>query len=144
MTEQLSSFGTQLKIGDGGTPETFASVVNVLDIEGPDMALDTEETTNHGSEDGWDEHVGTILRGGEISTEIQYLPTEATHDMETGLQADMINRTKRNFQLVYPDAGENGYAFTALVTGFKASAPVKGIVKAALKLKISGPVTALA
>ena len=140
---EISSFGTQLKIGDGGTPETFASVLNVGDIDGPDMSLDTEETTHHGSVDGWSEFIGTILNGGEVSTKVWYVPGEATHDMETGLQADMINRVKRNFQLVYPDAGENGYAFAALVTGWKVGAPVKGVLTADLKLKISGPVTEL-
>mgnify|MGYP006921333471 FL=1 len=139
--DELSSFGTQLKIGDGATPETFASVLNVGDIDGPDMSLDTEETTNHGSPNGWDEHKGTILRGGEVSTKVWYVPGEATHDMETGLQADMINRVKRNFQLVYPTDVPSGYAFSALVTGFKPGAPVKGVLTAELKLKISGEVT---
>lgn len=142
--DELSSFGTFLKIGNGGTPtETFATVVNVGDIEGPDMSLDTEEVTSHSSTDGWSEHIGTILNGGEVSFPINYIPGAATHDMDTGLQADMINRTKRNFQLVYPDVAGNGYAFAALVTGFKAKAPVKGALRADLKLKITSAVTEL-
>jgi hypothetical protein len=141
MTDALSSFGTFLKTGDGGTPETFATIANVGDIDGPDMSLATEEVTNHGSTNGWDEFIGTILSGGEVSFPINYLPTEATHDMTTGLQADMVNRTKRNFQLVYPDPGGNGYQFSALVTGFKPKAPVKGKLTADVKLKISGEVS---
>lgn len=140
--DELSSFGTFLKIGDGGSPETFATVLNVGDIEGPDLSLDTDDVTSHSSS-GWSEFAGTILNGGEVSTTVNYLPTEATHDMETGLQADMLNRVKRNFQLVYPDPGGSGYAFSALVTGFKPKAPVKGVLRADLKLKISGEVSAL-
>lgn len=143
MTDAISSFGVLLKVGDGGTPETFASVMNVGDVDGPDLSLDTEEITNHGSANGWDEHVGTILRGGELSTSVNFLPTDATHDMATGLQANMINRTKRNFQLIYPDGGSNGYQFTALVTGWKALAPVKGVLRADLKLKLTGQVIEL-
>lgn len=141
MSDAYSSFGTFLKIGDGLSPETFATVVNVGDIDGPDMSLDTEEITNHGSLNGWSEHIGTILNGGEVGFPINFLPTDPTHDMNTGLQADMINRTVRNFQLVYPDPGGNGYAFAALVTGFKPGAAVKGKLTADVKLKISGPVT---
>ena len=141
MSDAFSSFGTFLKIGDGAVSETFATIAEVLDIEGPDMALDTEEVTSHGSTNGWEESVGTILSGGEVSFEINFVPTEATHDMTTGLQADMINRTLRNFQLVYPDPGGNGYAFGALVTGFKPKAPVKGKLAADVKLKISGAVS---
>ena len=144
MSGELSSFGTFLKIGDGGSPtETFATVVNVGDLDGPDMSLDTEDVTSHSSTDGWAEFVGTILSGGEVSFQVNYIPTEATHDMETGLQADMIARTKRNFQLVYPDASGNGYEFAALVTGFKPKARVKGVLRADVKLKISGVVSAI-
>lgn len=141
MSDALSSFGTFLKIGDGGTPETFATIAEVLDIDGPDMSLETEDVTSHSSANGWDESVGTILSGGEVSYELNFVPTDATHDMTTGLQADMINRTLRNFQLVYPDPGGNGYAFAALVTGFKVKAPVKGKLAADVKMKISGAVS---
>jgi hypothetical protein len=142
-TDRLNSFGTLLQQGDGETPETFTTIANVGDIDGPDMSLDTEEVTNHGSEDGWDEHEGTILRGGEVGFPINYLPTESTHDMETGLQADMINRVRRNYRLIYPDADENGYQFKGIVTGFKPKAPVKGILRSDIKFKLTGPVTAL-
>lgn len=140
MTDAMSSFGTFLKKGDGGSPETFATIAEVGDIDGPDMSLETEEVTHHGSTGGWDEFVGTILSGGEVSFPINFLPSDPTHDAVTGVQADMVNRTKRNFQVVYPDAGGNGFQFAALVTGFKPKAPVKGKLSAEIKLKISGPV----
>ncbi len=141
MTDALSSFGTFLKMGDGATPETFTTIAEVGDIDGPDMSLATEEVTHHGSTNGWDEFVGTILSGGEVGFPINFLPSDPTHDASTGLQADMRNRTKRNFQIVYPDPGGNGYQFGALVTGVKPKAPVKGKLSADIKLKISGPVT---
>lgn len=142
MTDAISSFGTFLKKGDGGTPtETFATIAELGDIEGPDMSLATEEVTHQGSVGGWDEFVGTILSGGEVSFPINFLPSNATHDQVTGLQADMVNRTKRNFQVVYPDPGGNGYQFKALVTSFKPKAPVKGKLAADIKLKITGPVS---
>jgi len=142
MTDAISSFGTFLKKGDGATPtETFATIAEVGDIEGPDMSLATEEVTHHGSTGGWDEFVGTLLSGGEVTFPLNFLPSNATQDGVTGLQADMKNRTRRNFQIVYPDAGSNGFAFAALVTGVKPKAPVKGKLAADVKLKISGPVT---
>lgn len=139
MSDAISSFGTLFKTGDGATPtETFATVAEVGDIEGPDMSLATEEVTNHGSVGGWDEFIGTILSGGEVGLPLNFIPTEATHDMSTGLQADMLNRVVRNRQIIFPDG--SGYQFAALVTGFKAKAPVKGKLSADVKLKISGPV----
>jgi predicted secreted protein len=141
MTDAISSFSTLLKIGDGATPETFGTIAEVLDIDGPDLGLDTEEVTSHDSANGWSEHIGTILNGGEVSFDVNFVPTDATHDTSTGLQGDMIDRTLRNFQLVLPDSGTTTYAFAALVTGFKAAEPVKGALRASVKLKISGAVT---
>ncbi len=144
MTDAISSFGTFLKKGDGASPtEAFATIAEVGDIDGPDMSLDTEDVTNHDSTNGWSEHIGTILNGGEVGFSLNFIPTEPTQGGTTGLQADMRSRTLRNFQLVYPDPGGSGYEFKALVTGFKPKAPVKGKLSADVKLKISGPVTEL-
>jgi predicted secreted protein len=141
MTDAISSFGTLLKMGNGAVSETFTTVGEVLDIDGPDLSLDTEDVTSHDSANGWSEHIGTILNGGEVSFSLNFVPTDPTHDASTGLQADMIARTLRHFQIVLPDAGTTTYAFSALVTGFKATEPVKGKLGADVKLKISGSVS---
>lgn len=140
-TSAISSFGTLLKKGDGGSPEVFTTIAEVLDIEGPDESLETEDVTSHDSTSGWVEKIGTLLDGGEVSFEVNFVPTNATHDSTTGLRADMINRTRRNFQMVLPDAGTTTYAFAALVTNVKPSEPVKGALRAEVTLEISGVVT---
>ena len=89
----ISSFGTLLKIGDGADPEVFTTIAEVLDISGPGLSLDTEETTNHSSPGGWEEYVGTILRSGEVTFGINYDPVGATHDASTGLIKDLTDRT---------------------------------------------------
>lgn len=139
MSDAISSFGTFLKMSDMATPTpTFSTIAEVGDIDGPDETLDTEEVTNHGSTDGWDEYIGTILRGGEVSLPIYWLPTEPTHQ---ALREAKNNRAKTDFQIVYPDGNGSGFQFKALVTGFKSKAPVKGKLSADVKLKITGPVT---
>ena len=140
-TDALSSFGTLLKIGDGGTPEGFTTISEVRDISGPSMALDTEEVTNHDSTGAWEEFVATILRSGEVTFDINYEPTESTHDAGTGLIADMAARTLRNFQLIFTDAGTTTWSFAAYVTGFEPSAPVAGALSAACTMKITGQPT---
>lgn len=138
----ISSFGTLLKIGDGATPtENFTTIAEVLDIGGPSLGLDTEEITNHDSTGGWEEVIGTILRSGEVTFEINYDPAGATHDASTGLIADMVARTLRNFQLVFPDSGTTTWSFAAYVTGFEPGAPVAGKLSASVTLKPSGQPT---
>ena len=137
----LSSFGTLLKKGDGGGPEAFTTIAEVQDIEGPELGLDTEESTSHDSAGGWEDFVPTILRSGDVSFEINYNPTHATHNAATGLIADMKNRTKRNFQLVFPNAGSTTWSFAAYVTKFQPKAPTAGKLAASVTMKLTGQPT---
>jgi len=141
MTIAISSWGTLLQIGDGATPENFTTIAEVLDLNPPALAQDTEEVTSHDSPLGWAEHIGTILRGGEVTFDINYEPTEATHDAATGLIADMVARTVRNFHLVLPDVAATTWAFSALVKGFVPAAPVKGALRASVSMLVSGQPT---
>lgn len=136
-----ASFGTFLKIGDGGGPESFTTILDVADISGPSLALDTEDATTHSSPNAWREFIATLLNGGEVTFTINYDPNAATHNATTGLIRDQKNRTLRNFQLVFPVSGNPTWAFAAFVTGFEPKAPVDSKLTAACKLKISGQPT---
>jgi hypothetical protein len=141
MSSAISSFGTLLKIGDGATSESFTTIAEVTDLGGPNLSLDTEEVTNHSSTDGWDEFIGTILRAGEVPFEVSFIPTNATHSYSAGLIKDMVNRTKRNFQLIFPNISSTTWSFAALVTKFDPKEPVKGRLSASITLKITGKPT---
>lgn len=141
-TAAKSSFGTYLKIGDGATSETFATIAEVLDIKGPSMSLETEDVTSHDSTDGWVERIGTLLDGGEISFEMNWLPANVTQSYTTsGLLLDMTARTKRNFQLVVPAASSLTWTIPALVTKFEPDLKVKGVQRASITLQVSGKPT---
>lgn len=133
---ELSAFGTELRQGDGGGPESFTPVAQVRDISGPGLSLDNEDVTTHDSTGGWEEVVATILRTGEMTLEIVYDPADGTHDATTGLVADMEAKTLRNFELEWPDATE--WSFAAYVTGFEPGAPHDGSLTASVTLKLSG------
>lgn len=140
----LSSFGTFLKIGNGGTPtETFTTIAEVRDISGPSFAVGTEDVTNHDS-NGWREHIPTIIEGGEVTFDINFVGG-ATQGFASGsLYDDMVDKTKRNFQIVLPagvgSSNDTG-SFAAYVTGFELSAPVEGVLTASVTLSITGSVT---
>lgn len=135
----ISSFGTLLKIGDGGGTEVFTTIAEVVDIKPPALTLETEDVTNQSSTAGWRERLGSILDAGDVTFTIQYVPTAATHNASTGLIRDMKNRTRRNFKVVFPDSTE--WAFAALVTKFAPNAPVKGKLSADVTLSSSGQPT---
>lgn len=141
MTSATAGYGTLLKIGDGGGTEVFTTIAEVKDIKGPSLEVDTEDVTSHSSTGGWEEVIPTIKRGGEVSFDLNFLPANATQSYGYGLVKDLVNKTKRNFQIVFTDTGTTTWAFSAYVTKFEPSAPVKGALTGAVTLQISGAPT---
>jgi predicted secreted protein len=132
---KYAAFGTAFKRG----ATTIAAVRNV---GGPGLALDTEDVTTHDSPGAWEEHVGTILRTGEISLDLIYDPNAATHkNASGGLLADLVSRTAQSYSIVFPSSGSVTWSFSAFVTGYEPTAPVDGALTAAVKLKLTGEPT---
>lgn len=141
-TGAISAFGTLLKIGDGGSPsETFTTIAEVTDLSGPALELKTIEATSHSSTDGWEEFIGGLLSGGEVTFDVNFIPTNPTHSYSAGLLRDMVNRTVRNFKLVFPNLSATTWTFAALVTGFEPKEPTDDKLSASVTLQITGKPT---
>ncbi len=137
MSDGYAAYGTLLKIGDGaGTAETFATIAEVGDVDGPSMSVDTIDMTNHSSPGARKEFKMSLIDSGEISFPINFIPTDSTHDDVTGIQKIMNDRAIWNWQIAFPDASE--VTFSAGVTKFGVKAPVAGKLSADITLKISG------
>lgn len=117
--------------------ETLAAIAYISNISGPGLALDTEDVTTHDSTGAWEEHVGTVLRSGEVSLDIVYDPNANSHDAtDNGLAEMLVNADRVGFSIVFP--GSVTWSFAASVTGFEPSAPHDGALTAAVKLKLTG------
>ncbi len=134
-----SAFGTKLQMGDGEDPEGFDDIAHISNLSGPGLALDTEDVTTHDSTGAWEEVAATILRTGELTAEINYDPTEGTHDATTGLIKKMKDKEMGNYKIVFP--GPVTWEFAALVTGVEPGAPADGKLTADVTLKLNGAPT---
>lgn len=141
MTQAISAFGTLLKIGDGATPENFTTIAEVKDISLPHFARDMIDVTTHSSTEAWREFMAGLKSGGEVTLDINFIPTDATHSYAAGLLHDLIDGTLRNFKIVLPDVGNTTWTFSAFVSDFTPKAPVSGALTAAVTLKLSGKPT---
>lgn len=140
MTDAIAATGTLLQMGDGAPTEAFATIAEVRDISGPGLSLNAIDVTAHTPE-GWHEFIGGLLDGGEVTFDINWVPSDATHDVTTGLVANMLARSVDNYQLVLPDAANTTWRFAALVTGFEPSEPVDDALTASVTLRITGQPT---
>lgn len=140
-TGAIFAQGTLLQLGDGGTSEVFTTIAEVLSLTGPTLTRDTIDVTNQSSTGGFREFINGLKDGGEVSFDLNYIPTEATHDASTGLLADYESGVSRNFKLIFPDTGATTWLFTGVVRDFQISAEVDSQLRASCVIKVSGAPT---
>lgn len=141
MSNAMKSFGTLLQVGDGSTPESFATVAEVRDITPIGVNSDTEEVTHMSSPGGYKEYLPTLLDAGEVSFEVNWDPVAATHGYATGLLKDAEDQVLRNFQLLLPDPATTTWAFSAYVTAVKPKTTVGGVLRSDITLRPTGQPT---
>jgi predicted secreted protein len=132
--------GTLIKLGTATSPPTFSTIAQVRSIDGPTTSAEVVDITTHSTAGKWRERLSVLGDPGEISFEINFDPSEATHSFTTGLWKLLSELEKRPYQLVL--AGNSGtLQFHAYVTRHAIRAPVDGVLGAAITLAIAGPVS---
>jgi hypothetical protein len=144
MSSGMAAYNTLLQISTGG--ETYTDVAEVNSISGPSLSADAVEITHHGSgesSDAWREFVVGLLDGGEVSIDVNFLPTDSTQaDNAAGsIIYAMVERTIYYYKIIWSDDDSTEWSFQALVTGFEPDAPVDGKLGASITFKVTGSVT---
>ncbi len=137
----LSAFSTMVQIGDGAATEAFSNIAELRNISGPSLTAETIDVTVHNTATPFRRFISGLLDGGEITMDINFVPQEPTHSYSAGLLADMLNRTRRNFALVFPDPGETTWIIPGIITSFECSADPADVLMASVTIKVSGPPT---
>lgn len=139
MSNAISAYGTLLKRGDGGGPETFTTVPEVRVLNGPTMETDEAEVTSHSSAaaGAFREFILTLIDLGTLDFEYNYVPTDAQH---IGIRNDWQNRVKRNWQLVLPGSVQT-ISFTGYVKTHTFDFPVDDAMMVKGQIRLTGAPT---
>lgn len=132
--------GAALWMGDGGSPETFTQVANVVSIDGPSETMETVDVTHLQSTGGYREYLPHLKDGGEVTVTTHYDPTHATHDGTTGLKKKYDDRSLVNFKFdMSQQFATNGVInFSAYVTALSKGAQVDQALEQQVTLRITG------
>lgn len=126
----INAFGTLLKMG-------ATEIAEVTNISAPSVSRDSIEYTSHSSAGGFREFMPGLKDGGEVSLDINWDPSNATHQsLYTQLNTGTANTA---FSIVFPNAWE--FNFNGHVTGFDATAPIDDRLTASVTIKVSGQPT---
>lgn len=137
----LSAFGTLVRIGDGAVSENFTTIAELKSISGPSLSADVIDVTVHNLGAPWRQFISGLIDAGEINFDIHFIPQDTTHSYSSGLLNDMVNRTRRNFKIVFPDVGTTTWTFSGIITSFQMNADPADALTASCTIKISGQPT---
>lgn len=132
----FAGVGSQLKLGDDASSESFAAIAEINNITGPDISVDTIDVTSLDSTGGYREFIPGFIDGGTVNWEMNF-----TLDGYDDLKAVLEARALRNFQLVLADTGATTFDFSAMCNALGVAVPADDKVTATCSLKISGAIT---
>ncbi len=129
MTTALDTFGTTLTLNGVG-------IINMGDIDGPQISRDTVDISTHSSPEQWEEMMATMKRSGNVGFTLVFVPLNAVH---IALYTSLDDGTLDAYQLRAPDA--TGWDYNALVTALGEVYPIAGFLARAVTMKVSGKLT---
>lgn len=101
MSNAIDSTGILLQAGDGGNPEQWTTVAEIVALKPPSLSRNEIDVTNHN--EGQEAKILGLLRKGQCTGTLNWLPQDATHsDLGAGIFADILSNRKRNWRIVYP------------------------------------------
>lgn len=138
-TQAKAAYGTKIKMGDGGSPETFTEIPEIGDITGPGMEVETEDVTTHSSAGSGAnrEFLATMITNTDCEFEMNYVAADPMH---VALINAAKNRTIKNFQKINPLATQTT-SFTGYVVGITFADPVDGAQKCSVTIKPTAGLT---
>lgn len=99
-----SAFNSQLQVGDSAP--TYATVYTVIsevkNIDGPGFDRDMADVTNLSSTASFKEFIPTLIDGGEITFEINYVPTSASHMALIAAMKDTTSAANGYYRICWP------------------------------------------
>jgi predicted secreted protein len=133
----VHAFGTLLKMEDTPGSGTYTTVAELREVPIPSLEGATIDVTTHESPSGVREYIANIPGLGDLTFDIFYRPSHATHDENTGLLAKCLNRTKTRFKVVYNISPSKVATFDAFVTRFAPRAPVDNVWTANVRMQVA-------
>lgn len=133
MSSGLSSHGTL--IAREISPGNFTTIGELGDIAGPPLNRPSTEITPHN--DQIDSYVMGVMKRGEVTFPINFVPSDGTQDHLTGLVKAMSDKALDGYRITWPDS--TTWIFSGYVQNFGPGAPAReGNLSADVTLRPSG------
>ncbi len=133
-------YGMTLGVGDGASSEAFTSLLEITNIDGPELTKDTVEVTHATSPSRNREFISGLRDGGEISVELNMVQADYVILLAIYDESD----DKNNYLLTLPDKNfgtKPTILFAAYITSLNVTEVTDDKVSLSATFKITGPIT---
>lgn len=125
---------TEIKMGDGNSPEVFTLLPECKDIDGPEITQEFADFTHMQSPSGYRERKPTVKSNSQVTFRCNKLAGDTTQDaLITAANANPA--TLKNFTMTYPDGDVISFAAYPSV---KFSSPMLGAMELNVTLSLEG------
>jgi predicted secreted protein len=132
--------GITVKRGDGGGPDVFTAIPEVISLSGMGKTNSLVDVTNFDSA-GAKEYIAGLADGTEITVEANYLPADT---QQQALIADVDAGLTRNIQVITDDGTtETTYDFAVVALSWVLNPSNDDRNTISFGLKITGAITAV-
>ena len=136
MSQATAAKNTVLQVETSEGSGIYATIPEVGDITGPDVDAAEEDVTSQDTAGNDSETLVTLNQPRQISFPLNYVPGNALHKQ---LRTDGDDKTARNYKLVEPSLEYT--LFRGQVKSFARTAPVRGVRKRQVTIRLNGPPT---
>jgi hypothetical protein len=103
-TQGVLGINTQLKLGNGASPEVFTLVRDIFGaIDGPEVTQEYVDFTHMQSTGGFRERKASFKTPGNLTFTCHYVTGDTQHEAIVAA-ATAVPTTLQNYQVTYPDA----------------------------------------
>lgn len=117
-----------------GGSVNFVDIAELGDLTFPALTRNPIETTTHNQND--DRYIVGIRRHGECTFPVNFIPSDPTHDHQTGLQQSWFEGLRDIYRITTPDG--TAWLFSGFISNFEPSAPVDDKLTADVTIRPTG------
>ena len=138
----IAAFGCVVSFGTATGTATSATLTQVTNISGLDSDVETIDVTSHDSSGSYREKVASFIDAGQVTLDVNFEPSEATHRATTG--GILYLRDQRMtvpWVVTFPGTPVHSVAFQAFVKSAPFDAPFDDKLSMSVTLEVSGSAT---
>jgi Lambda phage tail tube protein, TTP len=134
----ISGHGTLVQKATAALPLTFVTIAELGAVTPPPLSRNEFDATTQNL--NIDTYVLGVLRRGQMTVPMNFIPTDPTQNHIAGLYKSLITEPPpvEGYRIQYPDVGATVWVMSGQVQGIAPTAPVDGLLSANVTIRFSG------